>query len=268
MLFFQMKKQHGFSLIEMVMVIVLLGILATGVSTFLKFGSQIYVEANERDHLISTARFAIERLNRELRTALPNSVRVNSNLTGTKQCIEYTPVIISSSYADIPVPPEIASDKIRVIAFDDTNYATNLRVSVYALNSGEIYGGGNKIVALKASAIIDKSVNPWVITLASPHLFPQESPTNRLFFIDTPVSYCLENQQLLRYKNYSYNADNTPIGSSALMAEFLLNVSTNIPFRVSGATQVRNATVLIKFIFSLNFEEIVFNNEIQVPNVP
>ena len=94
------KKNHlikGFTLIELITVIVLLGILSVGISSFLNFGTQIFVDATNRDEIISTARFSVERLNRELRKALPNSVRATDNGNSidpiTRQCIEYTPII-------------------------------------------------------------------------------------------------------------------------------------------------------------------------------
>jgi hypothetical protein len=45
-------------------------------------------------------------------------------------------------------------------------------------------------------------------------------------------------------------------------------VDYGFPFRVSGATQARNAIVSTKFDFTRNDETLYFNNEIQVPNVP
>ena len=40
------------------------------------------------------------------------------------------------------------------------------------------------------------------------------------------------------------------------------------PFWLTEATQLRNSMVLIKLAFSNNNEYVVFNNEIQVTNVP
>ncbi|MBL4899232.1 MAG: type II secretion system protein, partial [Colwellia sp.] len=61
----QLNNIRGFSLIELIVVIVILGVLATSVSTFISFGTQIYTDAKDREQVVSSARFAIERLNRE-----------------------------------------------------------------------------------------------------------------------------------------------------------------------------------------------------------
>ncbi|MDG1750525.1 MAG: type II secretion system protein, partial [Thalassotalea sp.] len=64
-------KHKGFTLIELVTVIVILGVLAVGISSFLQFGTRIFSETSARDELISSARFSVERINREVRHALP-----------------------------------------------------------------------------------------------------------------------------------------------------------------------------------------------------
>ena len=253
---------RGFSLIELITVIVILGVLSVGLSGFLKFGSQIYVETSERDQLISSARFAIERLNRELRTALPNSVRINTS--PLKQCIEYTPIVVTTAYLTIPVLPEIVANEITVVAFDDSEYHNGLIVAVYPLESDDVYSLTGKTSDL-AALPITKSGNEWTITLASSINFAEHSPTQRLFFTESPVSYCVEDKALWRYQNYTYGTGNTPLGKGVLMAEDIQNTA---PFRMNTATQLRNATVLTQFTFSKNFEEVIFSNEIQVPNVP
>ena len=68
-----MRTPGGFTLIELVMVILLLGIMATFASQFIGIGTQIYGDARSREQLMSDARFAMERLNREVRDALPGS---------------------------------------------------------------------------------------------------------------------------------------------------------------------------------------------------
>jgi len=64
---------RGFTLVELVMVILLLGVMATFTSQFIGIGTQIYGDASRREQLMSDARFALERLNRELRDAVPGS---------------------------------------------------------------------------------------------------------------------------------------------------------------------------------------------------
>src|SRR5690554_7243210 len=90
----------GFTLVELIVVIVLLGIVGTFSFSYLGFGAKIFSDAVGRDQLLNQSRFAVERLSRELRNALPRSVRVNS--FDQQRCIEFVPIITSSSYVQIP----------------------------------------------------------------------------------------------------------------------------------------------------------------------
>lgn len=272
------QSTRGFSLIELIVVIVILGILATGISTFINFGTQVYTDATGREQVVSSARFAIERLNREVRSAVPNSIRVNANsLSGAnaKQCLEFTPIVLSTIYTDIAVIPESASDEIKVIAFDETlfngGFSPTLNVGVYVLNASEFYSLSSDKVFPLLDNTITKSGNEWTIKLNSAEIFSEYSPTERLYFFNQSVSYCVQNSRLTRHQNYSRNTDNTPTSVGVPMAENITmhNGDTLIPpFKLTEPTQLRNSMVLIKLTFTSNLESIVFNNEIQVSNVP
>ena len=263
---------RGFTLVEMVTVIVLLGILSVGVTGFLKFGTQIYVDVTNRDELISSARFVIERLNREIRTALPNSVRVNS--AAGVECLEYTPIVASTTYLDIPVAPEPDRETISVIEFDDSSYSNDLSVAVYPLSATDVYGSNDKVFVLDDTKSIDDTNDPeWLLTLGAKVAFAEDSPTKRLYFIDSAVSYCVQDNQITRHTDYTRDSKNIPKDDGILMANYtgvgiIGGVDYGFPFRVSNAIQSRNAIVSIKFNFTRNGETLYFNNEIQVPNVP
>tara|TARA_R110000737_G_scaffold83902_1_gene116432 strand:+ start:304 stop:1119 length:816 start_codon:yes stop_codon:yes gene_type:complete len=266
------SNQQGFTLVELVTVIVIIGVLATSISSFLRFGTQSYTDAADREALISTARFVVERLNREVRNALPNSIRT---LGANNQCLEFVPIDKSVIYLDIPVAPESASNSIDVLMLDEPLLSTTQYVAVYALNSDDIYNKVSGVV--EAFTSVDNSgakQNPSKINFASNILFKAESPTERLYFIDSPVSFCLENNTINRYQAYNgYDSDGIPNNSATkvLMAEYVDNYSssgTMIPFQTFPATLQRNGLAISRFKFVRNLEEIVFNNEIQVPNVP
>lgn len=273
----QLKNINGFSLIEMIVVIVILGVLATAISTFINFGTQVYTDSTDREQVVSSARFAVERLNREIRTAVPNSLRINANSSSgadAKQCIEFTPIVLSAIYTEkAEIDPVSNKLKIKVIAFDETlfnaGFSPNLNVGVYILNASEFYGGSSNKIFTLLNNNISKSGNEWTLTLNTTETFAEESPTNRSYFFNHSVSYCVQNSQLTRHQNYSRNADSTPNSIGMLMAENItMHNGTELmpPFWLTEATQLRNSMVLIKLAFTSNFESIVFNNEIQVHN--
>ena len=91
---------RGFTLMEMILVIIILGIMGAGISGFISLSTQSYLNATNRDELIGNARFVIERLSRELRNAVPNSIRVQSWAGNRLQCIQFTPIVASTVYTD------------------------------------------------------------------------------------------------------------------------------------------------------------------------
>lgn len=268
---FRRLSSKGFTLIELLVSMVLLGILSVGVSSFLQFGSQIYADATARDQILSSARFAIERLNRELRASLPNSARITSN-----SCLEYMPIQASAIYVDIPVFPDSASDEVTIVPPSTDVSVTNIvnfKAIVYPIVTDDVYLSSNQKFYPIDSAVYstNPAIDPHVLTLDSSVLFSEESTTNRVYFIDNSVMYCIEgsndNNSLIRYDVTSHNITGEPSGLSnrAVMAEFLKDVSG---FSTSDANLQRNAIVSIRLHFVRLFEEIIFENEIQVPNVP
>ena len=119
---------------------------------------------------------------------------------------------------------------------------------------------------------IVKAGNEWTLTLrCRQEHFLKTLLQNDYSFYNQSVSYCVENSRLTRHQNYSRNTDGTPTSTGVLMAEdtTMHDGSTLIaPFTLTEPTQLRNSMVLIKLAFTKNNESVVFNNEIQVPNVP
>ena len=247
-------KSRGFTLIEMILVIVILGVLAIGTTTFIKYGMQIYGNATDREDLIGSARFAIERLNREVRSAVPNSIQVKSG--GDGKCLEFTPIALSTVYTYIPIAPE-SSSTIKVIAFDTSLLVDDLKVGVYLTQASEFYDDSSeKIYSLNDNNIENNDGDDeWSLTLDASVTFEQESPTNRIYFFNNSTSYCIDDEQLFRIHD----------GNKVIMAE---DIAAGSDFYVDNATLKRNSIVSMRLNFNKNNELIEFNHNIQVPNVP
>jgi MSHA biogenesis protein MshO len=76
------RQLQGFTLVEMIIVIVITGIIGGMVAVFLRAPVQGYVDSARRAEMSDIADTALRRISRDLHLALPNSVRVR-NAAGT-----------------------------------------------------------------------------------------------------------------------------------------------------------------------------------------
>src|SRR5258706_15936835 len=76
-------RGRGFTLVEMIAVIAIMGIIAAMVAVFIRSPVDSYVDSARRAELSDVADTALRRIIRDLRLALPNSVRVTESPAGT-----------------------------------------------------------------------------------------------------------------------------------------------------------------------------------------
>jgi len=83
------KKQVGFTFVEMIVVIVITGIVGGMVAMFIRAPVQGYVDSARRAELTDIADTAMRRMARDVRTAVPNSMRTLG--CGGIPCVEFLP---------------------------------------------------------------------------------------------------------------------------------------------------------------------------------
>jgi len=80
------SAQRGFTLIELVIVIVVTGILAAAVAVFLNYPVRSYLLSSQRAQLSEAADGAMRRMMRDVRLALPNSMRILDSAGNVGSC--------------------------------------------------------------------------------------------------------------------------------------------------------------------------------------
>jgi MSHA biogenesis protein MshO len=94
------ESLSGFTLVEMIMVIVITGIIGGMVAVFLKAPIQQYMDVARRAELTDIADTAFQRLARDMRTAVPNSVRLPTPAGSTY--VEFMPTRTGGRYRANP----------------------------------------------------------------------------------------------------------------------------------------------------------------------
>ena len=270
------RKSFGFTLVELVAVIVVLSIVGTFSARFLGWGAQYYVDVSERQKVLDDSRFIIERLTRELRQAVPYSTRVNSG--NNYSCIEFAPIITSGRYLTIPIL--FSDNKLTLVSPSSESLSAGQRISIYPTNPNKVYDSLNQQTYLIDSV---ESINPDAsqqINFANNISFLAESSAKRYYVWRTPVSYCLENNSIYRYQGYQPSTNQyTPTQLKALsgisphlMAQNIDNqITTEPPFLVSSSDLIRHAQVTLYLKFSRltgSSEDMFFYHLVQVPNAP
>lgn len=103
------QRQRGFTLVEAVVVMVLTGILAGTMVLFIRRPVQNYTDAAGRADLSDVADLALRRMARELRAALPNSVRLTPGPSGVVW-LEFIPTKSGGKYLAVEDNPDPSND--------------------------------------------------------------------------------------------------------------------------------------------------------------
>jgi MSHA biogenesis protein MshO len=200
-------KQHGFTLVEAIIVMVLTGILAGVMVLFIRQPVQNYVDAAGRAELSDTADLALRRMARELRGALPNSIRTTFN--NGVWYVQFVPTKAGGQYLAVEdnptsgTPLNFTSSAVRDFSIvgplpigpaaivPNTDY-----IVIYNLGNGiagaDAYDGGNivQVTALdNVHQLLTMASNPFAVAAG---VAPNASPGHRFQVVNTPVTFRCE----------------------------------------------------------------------------
>lgn len=272
---------RGFTLIEMIVVIVLTSIIASAVAVFIKLPVQGYVDTARRAELTDVADTALRRMGRDLRLALPNSVRVR-DANGTIEILltrtggRYRVADNGAAAGDLLdfTLSDASFDQLGPVAsgIGQTIVAGD-RVVVYNLNisSANAYAADN--TALVSSTAAGTLANENKILFAAKQ-FPLQSPGNRFQVIEGPVSYVCDTTtgRLTRHWNYSIQTSQPTAASlpslTGVASALLANGVTECTFNYDPGVTARSGVVSLSLTLSQSGESVRLYHEVHVTNVP
>ncbi|TNE71368.1 MAG: type II secretion system protein [Gammaproteobacteria bacterium] len=261
-----MRRPSGFTLIELVIVIVLLAIVATISVQFVSLSTRGALDVSARQQRSLTGVVVSEQLTRSVREALPTSLRTNASGT----CLEWMPILAASNYLNLPAGP--TPDSFEAVPLPGGASASG-RVVVYGYGA-DVYSSGSP-GPVSPPATVPSGPSPVTVTFDSgaTHRFTTQSPQRRFYIIGDPVSVCQSGGFLFRYRNYGINS----IPASGLPANFpgreviAANLSSgSLRFQVTPPSLQRGAVVSFRFVLEDpdTGESTAITQEVQVRNVP
>lgn len=271
------QHQCGFTLIELTMVIVLLGVIGATASVFVRGPIDAYIATARRAALTDVADTTTRRMGRDLRTALPNSIRTPLT-TPAGQCLEFIPTKTGGRYrAEVDASGQ--GDTLDFAAPDasfnmlgsnaalpiDQRIAAGDVIAIYNLGiaGADAYAGDN---TASVTAVSGESAGPietgiGIVT----KLFPLASASNRFQVIpgeEKVVAYVCRDGNLYRTASSTFSS-NCP-ASGPLLASHV----GACHFDYSGSDLQRNALVRLTLAFTENAETVSLSNEVHVNNTP
>ncbi len=272
-------RARGFTLVELVMVILLLGIMATFTSQFIGIGTQIYGDASSREQLMSDARFAMERLNRELRDAVPGSERIETAggaWVDSGACLRFWPISTSSRYLALNRAMSGSVATLELVMATPASAANPLSVDAYAVkkddqlivfpvpdkNAGSLTAGCDygRCVA-KVTDVLTPVSGAQTIRYTSTESLAGLSPGSRVYFANQQVRYCVEGSTITR----SSAAIGTPLPAQGVLMADSLRIGSF--YRETSAFNAEGEFGM-RFVFERKGESVTFNHKIGVFNVP
>jgi len=282
------QRQRGFTLVELVMVIVLMGVIGGMVAVFMKSPIDAYFDSARRAGLTDAADTTVRRMARDIRKALPNSIR-----SAGSQCVEFIPTKTGARYrADVGGGGDLLDFAAADTLFNmlgrnaalpaDQQIAAGDLIAIYNLGipGADAYAADNTSAVTNASGEAGTPVES-IITIDSKQ-FPLASASHRFQVIPGA-------EQVVRYVCVGATGTNAQgDGNGVLYRQVLmlpLLAGASCPATVTGAAVMasrvsacsfdysgsdlqRNALLVMTLGLTERNETVKLQHEVHVSNTP
>jgi MSHA biogenesis protein MshO len=284
-----MVRQSGFTLIELVVTMTISVIVVAFAALFMSGPVLGFTDQARRVRLVDAADSALQRMSRDIRRALPNSVRVDN--AGSIAVVELLSTADGARYrgnapgtADQILDFSAADSAFNVIGpftrigkpFSSTTHF--LAIYNVGVTGADAYELAN--VMTPAGTQIDIAADTIAgedrVNLSPAFQFAYGSPTQRVFLVDGPVSYLCDSAAgtLTRYAGYAIATDHADRDTAAELlgagasASLVAGRITSCGFSYAAGTAERAGMVTFELSVGEQGEAISLLAQVHVDNVP
>lgn len=194
----------GFTLVELVVVIAVMGILGGMSMIFIQRAVQGYANSETYFQLVDMSDNALRRMKRDIRNAVPNSVRISTN----GQVIEFLPIMHGGRYRN-GMPATGVADPLDFSASNDSfdvlgppvpivNIGDGLVIYNMGVTGADVYNGDNYRSLTKTGS------NLSVLEFSGVAPFPLGSPGRRFYIVSSATLFVCDptSNKLFMYTGY------------------------------------------------------------------
>ena len=284
-------RQSGFTLIELVVTLVISAIVVSFVSLFISGSVKGFTDQTRRARLVDSADSALQRIGRDVRRALPNSVRTTT--AGGVTALEMLSTVDGARYRAQPPGTDLQildfaarDDSFNVLGpftqmtkpFSSTSHY--LAIYNVGVPGADAYEQPSNVIT-PAGTQIDISVDGAAagedrVTMSPTFKFAYASPTQRVFLLDGPVTYLCDGVAgtLLRYQGYSIAPSQASVDShgellaAGATASLMANQIVGCTFTYTPGTAERGGLLALSITVSAQGESVSLLSQVHVDNVP
>ena len=292
-------NQGGFTIVELVITMVISVVLAGVITQVISRPMEAYASASHRAKLVDSANAVLVRFSREVRRALPNSIRIGCSGT----CVEFLNTIDGGRYRTtapgntLDFNPANADSQFDVLGamIDPSAITTGAGINdcvngsascIVVYNTGQ---PGSDAYQRDNIATISGFASPYTSMSfvnsgfsSGDTAFPVASPQQRFHIVDGPVSYLCDpgSGTLRRYQGYPITANHADVDThgelTALSGTRTALVTDKISacqFDYDPGSPTRSGLVSLTMTLSENLysghsESITLLKQAHVNNVP
>jgi len=281
---------RGFTLVELVITIAVGSVVVAFMAMFIVTPMTIYTSQTRRTMLVDAADSALRFIGRDLRAALPNSVRVNTSgnvtaleLLATADGARYQdsgPLSNPALTLDLTAPDGAFATTVPFtqVTLPCTTICSTYFLSIYNLGvpGADAYEMANVITPLGTTITISAgaTANQNLVTLSSPFKFVYGSPGQRVFLVSGPVSYLCDTAAatLTRYSGYTIastqSASAAVLTAAGASAALVASNVAGCQFVLSTGTAQRNGLATLKLQIAQSGETVQLLHQVEVVNAP